>query len=494
MEKITQNVIIHCGQWTKKCTICNSKWTKSRHSHCTYCCQTYKKDKTHNCQSNIKSQIDTTNIIEQQIIIPQKQIKTDSICKKCKTQYNIGDIHCCKCNTKWNSNYKITHCNNCCLIYDKMNEHCCKCKFVWNTNDKNTHCNNCCLIYDKINEHCCKCKKEIDMNYDIIHCDKCCVMHDKNDLHCCKCKKIWDKNSTHCCKCKISYQKHDSHCCECKNTWNISDIKNNHHCDKCCSIHDMNSFHCCLCKNISKFSCNCSKIKIAIYDKISPYLKKHNIPNKNFMFSPCLDTNCGAITKFTTTINKLGFSEIYDLLAQNTFDIVFHGTKTISNGSKICCENYDILRRSGQAHGPGEYFAKNLNVPQEYAAEDGCIIINIIIKNIPTTKYISRNEWYVVNNSQHDMYVLPVGIIKYKKNIDKCDICPKIKIQKKLYSSVLYDNTSYDQKSTNIIIDNIINGIMVFEIKVNKNIYTIDINQMLQINKSSGFKRTITFV
>ena len=90
----------------------------------------------------------------------------------------------------------------------------------------------------------------------------------------------------------------------------------------------------------------------------------------------------------------------------------WHGTPTEEGLANICCGGWDTTKRSGQAYGPGEYFAVNSGVSMGYAnrgtGKDRLILV-----------YILKGSWftcrthYVVNNPlDHSCaYVLPVGVV-----------------------------------------------------------------------------------
>lgn len=90
----------------------------------------------------------------------------------------------------------------------------------------------------------------------------------------------------------------------------------------------------------------------------------------------------------------------------------WHGTATTDAVKAIAKTNLDTGRRSGQVHGPGEYFGIK---PSTSASYDGCnnMLLFWAIDAANITK-VQGTYAYVVNNPSNDcMYCIPVGIVTY---------------------------------------------------------------------------------
>jgi len=210
-------------------------------------------------------------------------------------------------------------------------------------------------------------------------------------------------------------------------------------------------------------------------------------------------------------IVKLGYNNIMDFLKSCNWDFAYHGTPYLNSVSSICCEGWNVNLRCGQAYGNGEYFSVDSNIPKNYAGNMGAIILSIIIKSTKCSNVKVKNEgkFFVVNNTNDELYCLPVAIIQHKTNIDNCIKCPKIKLYEMRKADFIrvryyYNDNNYSDDSDNdedynddkyyvdyddtnhkIIIDNIKNNIFVFDIKVKKHTFTIDITKGIQKNKKS---------
>lgn len=125
-----------------------------------------------------------------------------------------------------------------------------------------------------------------------------------------------------------------------------------------------------------------------------------------FVPNPCLARECSAFQRFTASL--------VDRRATNLADrcrIAFHGTATEAIGA-ICCRGFDVTRRRGQAHGPGEYFGATPEVSAGYARGSERMLICALL-----TDHISESgQILVVNNPVHDVgtaYVMPLGVVVY---------------------------------------------------------------------------------
>ena len=103
--------------------------------------------------------------------------------------------------------------------------------------------------------------------------------------------------------------------------------------------------------------------------------------------------------------------QINDILENGFFG--FHGSCEEAI-KPICEEGFDPNRRSGQVHGPGEYFGVNADVSHAYCKQGNLMIISFILKG-PFVKTV-ENFCYVVNNpnDQKITYSIPVLVVNFK--------------------------------------------------------------------------------
>ena len=95
----------------------------------------------------------------------------------------------------------------------------------------------------------------------------------------------------------------------------------------------------------------------------------------------------------------------------------FHGTAPVAI-KPICNEGFDPKRRSGQVHGPGEYFGVTSTVSHSYSVKDNktgpYLMIIAYLLNCPqlTTK---AGFCHVVNNPTDWSYAynVPVVVVTY---------------------------------------------------------------------------------
>ncbi|CAJ1386258.1 unnamed protein product [Effrenium voratum] len=120
------------------------------------------------------------------------------------------------------------------------------------------------------------------------------------------------------------------------------------------------------------------------------------------------DTSCPAVRKFEAGLAALGVTD------SSKSEFAWHGTSTVANVKSICWDNLDPQKRSGQAHGPGEYFSTDANVSNSYAGSSGYMILFLLLQGPHNT---SHNVSYrVIHNPTHgkSMYCLPVGVVDYR--------------------------------------------------------------------------------
>jgi hypothetical protein len=113
-----------------------------------------------------------------------------------------------------------------------------------------------------------------------------------------------------------------------------------------------------------------------------------------------------AIIKF---FNSLEYNSQLDL--QRGF-YCWHGTSEAAIGP-ICDEGFDPKRRSGQAHGPGEYFGVDANVSLGYARGSKRLIIAYVLQG-SFVKQV-QNFCYVVNNpiDWKTAYCVPLLVVSF---------------------------------------------------------------------------------
>jgi len=90
--------------------------------------------------------------------------------------------------------------------------------------------------------------------------------------------------------------------------------------------------------------------------------------------------------------------------------LVFHGTPE-ENIHSICREGLDPRRRSGQAHGPGEYFGGNMATSMGYCRGGRhMLIFAVLLDNSGVTAIKEDNSAaiVVINKPQHQ---LPLGVV-----------------------------------------------------------------------------------
>ena len=99
--------------------------------------------------------------------------------------------------------------------------------------------------------------------------------------------------------------------------------------------------------------------------------------------------------KFIATKNALPQSDRKTCLA-------FHGTSE-ENVDSICKEGYDPGRRSGQAYGPGEYFATTPNIPLSYCKGGKKMLLNELLLGQDNVHHTKTGDIIVMKNPEHDL-------------------------------------------------------------------------------------------
>jgi WWE domain len=510
----------------KHCCLCKVKYTND--NHCCKCGLVWDENNIFHC-CVCKVKIDIFESIGKFHCCKCKKLHSseDKHCATCCVVHNDLQHHCCKCKNIYD--YNKIHCKICCVTHESTQDHCCKCKKIYDFED--IHCKMCCVTHEMVQDHCCKCKKtyyfedihckECCMTYSGVfkhcckcketynlaekHCKVCCTTYAQTERHCCKCKENYNNECIHCGECCITYDNDQKHCCKCKKIYNHCEVK---HCFMCCGTFKSKNYHCCICKfqwNKEKglFICKCDSIKRLINCFIFEWMIKLNCKQK-YTISHCLNEDCTAFNIFNKTIIKLGFSGIYDfLMSEKNWIIMFHGTSNLSRAMNICCNSWDIDRRTRQLHGEGEYFATSLSTAQKYAGKNGAIIISLIINpaisnNLITKIYCKTDEndmWYVINNKKDECYCLPIAILEVKTNIQSYKLCPKkmlALVPKKIYyQNDKNDFVSYSDVLQKFMITNIRNKKFIFYIKIGDIIYNINFENMTQTNTDTGYERSM---
>ena len=139
----------------------------------------------------------------------------------------------------------------------------------------------------------------------------------------------------------------------------------------------------------------------------------------SFIENACLSTACSAYQRFANTVQP-----------GDTYRIVYHGT-TPDAVSSILCHGFDVMRRSGQEHGPGEYFAGQPEMLLTYARDGGRLLVCAIVDR---PSFHKGSNIFVVDNpvNQPELaFVLPLGVALFRANgstdVHRCTnppLCP----------------------------------------------------------------------
>ncbi|CUE74589.1 poly (ADP-ribose) polymerase, putative, partial [Bodo saltans] len=130
--------------------------------------------------------------------------------------------------------------------------------------------------------------------------------------------------------------------------------------------------------------------------------RAHFIPN------PCMIASCSAFQRFA---KGASLTQLLDISAQ--CQIAFHGTAKEAVGA-ICCRGFDVARRHGQAHGPGEYFGATADISASYARGSEQMIVCALITN--KVANCQGGSILVVNNPTNDpsqTFVIPLGVVLF---------------------------------------------------------------------------------
>ena len=89
--------------------------------------------------------------------------------------------------------------------------------------------------------------------------------------------------------------------------------------------------------------------------------------------------------------------------------LAFHGTPE-QNIQSICNNGFDPTKRSGQACGPGEYFAKTPGVPMGYCRGGKKMLLCELLLGQANVHHTIHGDYVVMKNPDHD---LPRFIVEF---------------------------------------------------------------------------------
>ena len=82
--------------------------------------------------------------------------------------------------------------------------------------------------------------------------------------------------------------------------------------------------------------------------------------------------------------------------------LAFHGTAE-ANIDSICASGYDSSKRSGQAYGPGEYFATTPSVSLSYCSGGKKMLLNELLLGQPGVHHTQSGDIIVMKDPSHDL-------------------------------------------------------------------------------------------
>eukprot|EP01105_Mastigella_eilhardi_P013094 TRINITY_DN297_c0_g1_i6.p1 TRINITY_DN297_c0_g1~~TRINITY_DN297_c0_g1_i6.p1 ORF type:complete len:2532 (+),score=507.88 TRINITY_DN297_c0_g1_i6:500-8095(+) len=127
--------------------------------------------------------------------------------------------------------------------------------------------------------------------------------------------------------------------------------------------------------------------------------------------NPGLARNCVAMQRFKHAFARNDLAQLIPPCTSSFF--TWHGSPESAIFS-ICDKGWDTQRRSGQAHGPGEYFGENSAVSCGYCHGGKFMIVALVLQN-PCVTHI-QNFCYVVNNPtgcNAQSFCLPVAVVSF---------------------------------------------------------------------------------
>ena len=106
--------------------------------------------------------------------------------------------------------------------------------------------------------------------------------------------------------------------------------------------------------------------------------------------------------RFQSAWRRLGTGQRQTILA-------FHGTPE-ANIHSICTNGFDPARRSGQAYGPGEYFAKTPGTPMGYCQGGKKMLLCELLLGQANVHHTLHGDYVVMKDPAHD---LPRFIVEF---------------------------------------------------------------------------------
>jgi hypothetical protein len=146
--------------------------------------------------------------------------------------------------------------------------------------------------------------------------------------------------------------------------------------------------------------------------------RKHGI-DPFFIESDCARRRCGALQRFVNGMQMIDVTGRWPLPEETR--LAFHGTPATSVGV-ICCQGLDQGRRSGQVHGPGEYFGVDMDISEGYARGAQMMIVSVVLR-CPHLR--DHGSFLVLDSpaaSRSVQLAMPIGVVVYGQ-IDSPDRC-----------------------------------------------------------------------
>ena len=107
--------------------------------------------------------------------------------------------------------------------------------------------------------------------------------------------------------------------------------------------------------------------------------------------------------RFQSAWRRLGTNQRQTILA-------FHGTPE-ANIHSICINGFDPARRSGQAYGPGEYFAKTPSTPMSYCqGGKKMLLCELLLGQANVHHTLPHGDYVVMKDPDHE---LPRFIVEF---------------------------------------------------------------------------------
>jgi hypothetical protein len=248
-------------------------------------------------------------------------------------------------------------------------------------------------------------------------------------------------------------------------------------------------------------NCGCDKIMVEFFGIADKFAKLNGY---TFTPSKCVMHNCDSIKKFKNTVSKMNIKTLAELIKQTKYRMVYHGTNCFQNAQSILCDGWNVKMRghkNGQSYGSGEYFTNRYATAARYAG-NGNVILSLLLHEsvagaVKTPYCNSEETYYVVENTESDVYVCPIGILNYSHSVQLQ--CPKNKIMPASFTNIqYYDNRwqDYDPDSIKKIKVNYNKKMYTTVIKPpnTNDSYTIDLIRLTQTNDRTGYIRNVMIV